>query len=458
MSVDRQAAVWTRLGTNPLRMGQLYLTGRECRFTYDPDYLATGLPGIGAIYTPEVYADDTIVRTRTEAFDFLPPIQSLIPPHSERNFQRRLVLEYLARNGVTPAAGLETDWEILKVSGHGGIGHLDVFESDEKAIDWYATPLRQALYDVTQDSDFSLKNYLTWFDQDAETLMQVIGPTPTVGGAIPKLLVSIPESGWDGRIALPARFGAQGLVDVVLKFEQPTVYPGLVELEALALDVHREAGFTVPRHWTVEFNGVPALAVERFDRDSYKNPLFTESLYSVLASGDARITHNYSYSYDEVGRAIDRSPIDFVSDRDAAKRHLLARLLMSLLTGNGDLHLENLSIVGRQGGLEFSPVYDPTPMRAYSIHNMLSVMPFGRYGESGDAGEATVGLAAALRNLAKNLGLPPAALEEMIDKALRATEHYSERLRALTSLPQANRQNLVTIVEKVRAQISSSVK
>jgi len=181
--------------------------------------------------------------------------------------------------------------------------------------------------------------------------MQVIGPTPSVGGAIPKLLVSIPESGWDGRIGLPARFGAQGVM--VLKFEQPTVYPGLAELEALALDVHRETGFTVPRHWVVEFNGVPALAVERFDRDHNKNPLFTESLYSALASGDARITHNHSYSYDEVGRAIDRSPIEFVSDRTTAKRHLLARLLMALLTGNGDLHLENLSIVGSAGELGF---------------------------------------------------------------------------------------------------------
>jgi serine/threonine-protein kinase HipA len=454
MSIDRQAVIWTRLGTSPLRMGQLYLTERECRFTYDPDYPATGLPGLGAIYTPEVYANNTIVRTRTDAFDFLPPIQSLIPPHSEHNFQRRLVLEYLARNGTTPASGLEADWEILKVSGHGGIGHLDVFETDEKATDWYGAPARPELHDVTRESGFSLKDYLTWFDQDAETLMQVIGPTPSVGGAIPKLLVSIPESGWDGRIGLPARFGAQGLTDVVLKFEQPTVYPGLVELEALALDVHREAGFTVPRHWVVEFNGVPALAVERFDRDRNKNPLFTESLYSVLASGDARITHNYSYSYDEVGRAIDRSPIDFVTDRTLAKRHLLARLLMALLTGNGDLHLENLSIVGAGGELVFSPVYDPTPMRAYSIHNLLSVMPFGRYGETDDATGSTLGLAAAVQNLAKNLGIAPAALEEMTGKALLATEHYSEQLRALASLPEANKENLVTIVERVRGQLS----
>ena len=453
MSIDRQAVVWTRLGTTPLRMGRLTLTDAECRFTYDPDYLDTGLPGVGAIYTPAVYASDTIVRTRTEVFDFLPPIQALIPPHSEHNFQRRLVTDYLARNGITPASGLEADWEILTVSGHGGIGHLDVFESDEKATDWYATPARPELHDVTQESDFSLKDYLTWFDQDAEALMQVIGPTPSVGGAIPKLLVSIPASGWDGRIGLPARFGAQGLIDVVLKFEQPAVYPGLVELEALALDVHRAAGFTVPRHWVVEFNGVPALAVERFDRDANKNPLFTESLYSVLASGDARITHNYSYSYDAVGRAIDRSPIDLVSNRDAARRHLLARLLMALLTGNGDLHLENLSIVRTGSELAFSPVYDPTPMRAYSIHNLLSVMPFGGYGETDATSGEPTGLAAAVRYLARNLGITPAALEDMTGKALKATEDYSAQLRTLASLPEANGKNLVTIVEKVRSQL-----
>jgi hypothetical protein len=84
---------------------------------------------------------------------------------------------------------------------------------------------------------------------------------------------------------------------------------------------------------------------------------------------------------------------------------------------------------------------------------MLSVMPFGQYGEIDDASASTVGLAAAVQNLAKNLGVPPASLEEMTGKALQVTEHYSEQLRALASLPEANRENLVAIVEKVRRQL-----
>jgi hypothetical protein len=93
-------------------------------------------------------------------------------------------------------------------------------------------------------------------------------------------------------------------------------------------------------------------------------------------------------------------------------------------------------------------------MRAYSIHNMLSVMPFGHYGEMDKATGTVTDLGAAVRNLAKNLGIPPATLEGMIGKALQATEYYSERVRALASLPEANRENLVAIVERVRGQLS----
>lgn len=453
MSRDREAVVWSRLATRPMRMGRLYLTDSECRFSYDPEYLQSGLPGLGVIYDPALYQHNTIVRPRTEFFDFLPPIQTLVPPRGEKNFQRRLVLNYLASKGITPASGLEADWEILKVSGHGAIGHLDLFESDDKALEWYSEPDKNELFTISDDLGFSLKEFLTWFDHDAGALLQAIGPTPSVGGAIPKLLLSIPASGWDGRIGLPSRVGGHERTDVVLKFEQSNTYPGIIELEALALEIHRAAGFEVPRHWSAEIDGIPILAVERFDRDQHHNPLFTESLYSVLASGDSRITHNYSYSYDQVGRAIDRSPIHLVSDRDAAKQHLMKRFILSLLTGNGDLHLENLSIINRGGELMFSPVYDPTPMRAWSIHNMLSVMPFGNYGEPDDHSGSPTGVNAALRNLAKNLGLGKTALAEIMHTSLAATENYSQQVSALTSLPQQNRQNLIAITEKLRATL-----
>ncbi|MEN8264606.1 MAG: HipA domain-containing protein [Nitrospirota bacterium] len=445
MKTDRDAVVWTRIGMRPVKMGRIYVTESECRFTYDDDFLNTGLPGLGLIYPPDIVQQNTIVRTRTEFFNLLPPIQFLVPPRSEKNFQRQLILSYLAKSGVVPSKGFDTDWEILMVAGHGGIGHLDVFQNDEKAVEWYSIPGKQSLSEISDDFGFSLKEFLTWFDADSEALIQLVGPTPTVGGAIPKILVTIPESGWDGRIGLPSKIGAHGVTDVTLKFEQTSIYPGIIELEALTLDIHEEAGFDVPRRWQAVINDINTLVVERFDRDKKFNPLFTETLYSIFASADQSITNNFSTTYDAIARAIERSPIEMVSDRKAAKQHLLKRILFALATGNGDLHLENLSIINIDNVLSFSPVYDPAPMRAYSIHNILTAMTFGQYGE--------VFLEEALLNFTKNLGFRKKELLDMIEFVLTVTNDYEERIQGLRSLPEENRKNLVSIVSSVKDKL-----
>ncbi|MCW9012281.1 MAG: HipA domain-containing protein [Gammaproteobacteria bacterium] len=455
MSRDRQAVVWTRQSGQPLKMGRLYITDTECRFSYELDYLSTQLPGLGLLYPPHIIQDTTIVRPRTEFFDFLPPIQALIPPREEKNFQRKLVLSYLAKNGIQPTPGIDADWEILKIAGHGAIGHLDVFQSDQKAMEWYAASANTELFEISDDIGFSLKEMLTWFDQDADSLINIIGPTPSVGGAIPKILLSIPDTGWDNRIGLPSRSVSHGRTDVLVKFEQNTAYPGINELEALALDVHKAAGFAVPRYWLSDIKGIPVLVVERFDRDALQTPLFTESLYSILATGDADITHHYSYSYDAIGTAIDRSPIDIISQRKAGKQHLLKRLIMSLLTGNGDLHLENMSVTINNQQNEFTPVYDPTPMRAYSIHNMLSVMPFGDYGELLEKSDHPVGLVEAIQRLARHFHISPSQLDEILQSCLAATEGFCEQVDQLQTLPDLNKSNLIKIVSRVRQQIGA---
>lgn len=445
MKTDREAVVWTRIGMRPVKMGRIYVTAPECRFTYDIDYQKTAFPGVGLIYPPAIIQETTIVRPRSEFFDLLPPLQALIPPRSKGNFQRQLILGYLAKKGMVPSRGFDADWEILMISGHGGIGHLDVFQDDEKAVEWYSLPVRHSLSEISDDFGFSLKEFLGWFDSNAEALIRMIGPTPTVGGAIPKLLLTIPQTGWDGRIGLPSKTGAHGVTDVILKFEQTRTYPGIIELEALALDLHEEAGFDVPRRWSAAINDIPTLVIERFDRDQGGNPVFTETLYSIFASGDQRITTPYSATYDAVGLAIDRSPIDLVSDKKTAKRYLLKRLLLALATGNGDLHLENLSIINKEGTLAFSPVYDPTPMRAYSIHNLLTPMPFGRYGE--------VHLKEALLRFSRDLGFRKNDLSTLVQEVLEVTRHYGDRIRALTTLPDRNKENLISISDSIRNEI-----
>lgn len=457
MSTDREAVVWTRLSKDPAipsasephRMGRLYVTDKECRFTYDDTFLQTGLPGIGLVYAPDYFGKTTIVRERNARFDLLPPLQALIPPRDSDNFQRNLALKYLASLGVNNLDGFDADWEILKVSGHGGIGHLDVFEDDAAAQSWYSNTPVHELHEITDELSFSLKEFMTWFDDDIELLIQTIGPTPSVGGAIPKLLLSIPDSGWDGRIGLPTRQATAGVTDVVLKFEQTTRYPGIIELEVLALDIHREAGFDVPRFWPCRFKDMPALAIERFDRDASNRPVFAESLFSILASG-APVSSHYDYRYDLIAKAIDTSAVTIASHHSESKLHLFKRLMLAMLTGNGDLHLENLSITETSNERRFTSVYDPAPMRAYSQHDMLSVMPFGGYGEIPEGHTKPVSFQAAIERFAKSCGLNKTQFDEVMHRLLAVTRNYPDRIGQLTSVPGENRERLIKRAQQVR--------
>jgi len=441
MQRDKQAVVWTRQSGKPVKMGRLYVTQADCRFTYELSYLSSNQPGLGLLYAPDIVQDSTIIRPRTEFFDFLPPIQSLVPPKGGHNFQRKLVLSYLAKKGIKPLIGLDADWEILKIAGHGAIGHIDVFENDDKALQWYGAAPAVELFEVSENLGFSLKEMLRWLDQDASELINIIGPTPSVGGAIPKILLSIPNTGWDNRIGLPSRGYAANMTDVVVKFEQNTAYPGM------------QAGFDVPRYWLSNMRGIPVLAVERFDRDASNNSVFTETLYSILATGDSDITHHYSYSYDAIGTAIDKSPMAIISQRMQGKRNLMKRLVLSLLTGNGDLHLENLSVMLHANEAQFTPVYDPTPMRAYAIHNMLSVMPFGDYGQLLSNSDEPVDLVQAIQRLAKKFSITPSQLQEIIASSLHATENFSYDVANLKTLPELNKNNLIQIISKLRAKV-----
>lgn len=457
MSTDREAVVWTRLGGKPNRMGRLYVTDKECRFTYDDDYLQLGLPGLGLVYAPEFYGNTTISRERKQPFDLFPPIQSLIPPRQTDNFQRNLALKYLQTKNQqqfskTDMTSFDADWEILKISGHGGIGHLDIFEDDSSAENWYMNPPQHELMEISDELGFSLKQFMTWFEEDIEVFIQTVGPTPSVGGAIPKLLLSIPESGWDGRIGLPTRVKTPGVIDVVLKFEQTTRYPGIIELEMLALEMHREAGFDVPRYWPCFFKGMPALAIERFDRDHNNTPLCSETLYSILASG-IPLNNHYDYRYDLIAQAIDLSPVELVSDTVEAKQHLFKRLLMSLLTGNGDLHLENLSITCSDDIKSFSRIYDPAPMRAYAQHDMLSVMPFGEYGETPDGSDEPVTLKLAIERFAKSCGLSKIQLEDLLTDYLSKTSEFSARVGNLKTVPDENKERLIKQTEYIRNKL-----
>ena len=448
---DTQLSIWTRAGGDAVKMGTLYVTDVDARFSYAPGYSDHGLPGLSLVYPPELFRDNTIVHHQSGSLH--PRFRALVPPADEQNFQRKLMLAFLREKGIEPVSPFEADLALLAHTGHGGIGHVDVFADDESAETWYANTDSGPLVPIGEQFGFSLKDMISWLDADARFILESLGPTPSVGGAIPKLLVAIPEHGWDGRISLPGKTHSSR-IDVVLKIERTQAYPGLAALEAMALDLHREAGFSVPRYWHAEVGGLPALAVERFDRDSQGVPVPLESLYSILAAGAKDIVRHTDGTLDRIARVIDLAEPLLVTDRKAARVHLYKRVLLALLTGNGDLHLENLSLMGVAGEARFSPVYDPTPMRAYSMHNLLCAVPFGGYGDGEGEGDP---LLQACLNFAASLSLTKSDVGDIAAELLALTGNYPERVDAIDSLPGENRARLIEIHRDIHQRLAALV-
>jgi serine/threonine-protein kinase HipA len=191
---------------------------------------------------------------------------------------------------------------------------------------------------------------------------------------------------------------------------------------------------------------MPALAVERFDRDPEGTPIAMEGLYALMAAGARDITAHYGVDLERVGRALDTPGLALPADRRALKLHLLKRLLLALLTGNGDLHLENLALLDSGEQARFSPVYDPTPMRAYQRHNILTPLSFGGYGES------TADVYAACVQFGRSLGFRKDTTGRLAGELLALTADYAERVRALEAVPEACRALLVAETDRVRRQ------
>jgi len=449
---DRQAVVWTRVAGEPVKMGSLYVTDQEARFQYTPEYVASGLPGLSLVYPPAVYGERPVVVRRPHALH--PRLRALLPPPGEHNLQRRLLLAHLRAEGATLADPFDEEWALLTTAGHGGIGHVDCFADDDAARSWYGDVRPAPLVEVGERMGSALRDLIAWLDADAAALLQTLGPTPSVGGAVPKLLVAIPRAGWTGEVSAPTKGRDPTRIDVVLKLERSQTYPGLVELEAMALEAHAAAGFAVPRHWRCQVAGLPALAVERFDRDAQGRPIPFESWFAILSAGARDITTPYEGSLDRIGRAIDTPAITLVGDRRAAKRHLFQRLLMALLTGNGDLHLENLAILGSGETAHFSPIFDPTPMRAYSLHDMITPLPFGDYGQLPDGADVPVGLSAAITRFAGALAIRRDEATLLVRATLGATADYVNRLRSLTTVPDPHKRRLEEICLDMRRRLA----
>lgn len=463
MARNQHAVIWTRLSGVAEKMGNLVLSGEQAAFTYTEEYLSSGRPGFCLLGDAAIWGTDSVTYPISERIPVFPRLLNLIPGNNPRNLQRRHYLDLLrSQSGKEPPPGLETEWQLLVLGGHGGIGHIDVFPDDIAAEQWYRsntsvreTDTRSSARDtqerckrqtssgtISPDSRSQLwrmlKNNVLDENIDFDPLIieETLGPTPSVGGMIPKLLVSIEPAAAQADFYPP---GTKHKSDVVLKIEPPE-YTGLLDLEALCLDIHREAGFEVPACYRYDEGELHFLAVERFDQIDGR-PIPMESLFSVIATGNHLFRETGDILLNELGDILERLGQVAALKQDTGEQ-LYRRFLLALLTGNGDLHLDNISLLGGLSDCRLAPVYDPAPMRAWPRHDLVSAIPFDPAGYE-DHGAFFV-------DLGRCFGMTDDQVHCCIQDALDATVSCGERVMALKRVPMQQREQLAEIMQKER--------
>lgn len=145
-------------------------------------------------------------------------------------------------------------------------------------------------------------------------------------------------------------------LQAILKTDPPD-YPHLVVNEALHLKVAKVLGLPVATAHVVHDKwGKAGLLVERFDRK-----LDDSGAWGRLAMEDAAQVMDvlpaakYNVAAEDVVLALS----GVVKAPAVAVRNLYLQFVFAWLTGNGDLHAKNVSVLsGRDGGLVVAPVYD----------------------------------------------------------------------------------------------------
>jgi len=201
----------------------------------------------------------------------------------------------------------------------------------------------------------------------------------------------------------------------------PAEYPHLVENEAFFLAAARSSGLDVwPSEVVTDSDGQVGLLVRRFDRvtaDGAPQLLAVEDGCQVLDRPPA----------DKYLLGADRTFAALVGVCDAAAlagRELIRQLAFAYLTGNGDAHAKNFSVLrGLDGEWRISPAYDVPTSQPYGDTTMaLSIG--GRSG--GDFS------AADLVGLGGRLSLPERAVRRVL---VELAERASLWLPELDTLP-----------------------
>lgn len=216
-------------------------------------------------------------------------------------------------------------------------------------------------------------------------------------------LPGVQEKASAGMISVPVRRAGERYL---LKLDPPE-YPLVVANEAFFLERAREVGILCARARVVhDLDGRPGLLVRRFDRIALATggttPLVCEDACQVLGRWPA---DKYQLTTEEVVAAL----AEKCAAKRLALRNLYQQVCFAWLTGNGDVHAKNLSILGTPDGeWRVAPAYD-----------VPSTVPYGDTSLALSLQGRKTGLSRRhLLAFASEIGLPEAIATRVLDDLL----------------------------------------
>jgi serine/threonine-protein kinase HipA len=264
----------------------------------------------------------------------------------------------------------------------------------------------------------------------AETILKQDGPLRfSLAGVQLKFSALLNER---GKLTIPAA-GIGG--EWIVKLPSST-YPSVPENEAAMLTLAAHVGIPVPEHRLVSidsiaglpenlgnFAGVQALAVRRFDRGESGARVHMEDLAQVFAI----FPHD---KYKNVGSVRIAQLIGQILGPEAAQ-DFIARLTFIVLTGNGDMHLKNWSLLYPDGRKPIlSPAYDLVSTVPYIQNDGLALNLAGEKSFAGITKDR-------FRRLAEEAGIPQRETLTTVERVKDAVISSWPKIRAVSQLPES---------------------
>lgn len=346
--------------------GQLRRTAGGVEFSYYADYLADGSP---VATTLPLHHEPRITPAGA-----VPPFFAGLLPEGRR-------LSSLRRAVKTSA---DDELSLLLAVGRDPIGDAQVVPAGE------IPTVAEAL--VTVDRSF---DEIRFADLLADTGIIDQVALPGVQDKVSARVISMPVGTSDHRY--------------ILKLDPPE-YPHVVVNEAYFLTVARRAGMAVADAEVVyDATGCPGLLVRRFDRvagpDGVLTPLPCEDACQLL---DRWPADKYNVSSEAVMSAVSA----VCAAGPVAIRDVFRQLCFAWLTGNGDVHAKNISVLASADGeYRVAPTYD-----------VPSTLPYADRSLALSLGGRTKGLSRRrLLEFGLALGLTEKAATRALDSILSAT-------------------------------------